>query len=78
MHQRTVTGDAPEGLEADRAAVEQLGPAGCSGQGLEIGHHVDRVAVRTRGVSRGVEVGSSGPGQVHERVHPPAGRGRFR
>src|SRR5207244_10189902 len=44
--QRAVTGEPAEGLEADRAAVEQLGPARCSGQGLEVGHHVHRVAVR--------------------------------
>src|SRR5207302_10814496 len=63
-HDPAVTGDAPEGLDAEGRAVDELGPAAAPPrQGLQVGDHVQRVAVDMTGR---VELGPPGAHQVEE------------
>lgn len=66
-HDPAVTRQAPERLDPDRRAVDQLGATHLLHEGVEVGDDMHGVAVD---VTRLVQAGPAGSGQGHGRVGP--------
>jgi hypothetical protein len=68
-HNPCVAGVAPQRLDANSGAVEELTPGEAVLQGIDVANEVDGVAVRTRGVAWCPEIRTSRAQQVHQGIN---------
>jgi hypothetical protein len=66
-----VTCHAPDRLDADRSAVDELGSPDPTRQRVDVGNQVQGVAIGIGGAGRSLELSVAGPNQVEQAIDTP-------